>query len=418
MSRRNLIIIIIVTAIVVITGVVGYFVFYAPTREIPPEAQLTPEERARLTLSEEEINRGLTLDEKISLLEEERRLLLEQGEEIIPVEPEVAAVKPIIGKEIVSSTLAPDRKNLIYFDKEEEDFVIADLDGNNPRAVTSADFKNVYDIHWSQGRDSAIVVTSENEGQDRKYSYVNLRDQSVINYDDKIQNVTLNPNGDKISYLYYDEEKGISNISVANADTSDFKTLYSYPDANVNLTWFDDNYIQFNPQTSGYRAGEVAVTDSEGSTLRVVVGDKYAVKTLYSQDNNKFIYTGTSIKNPRQLELYVTDKQGMQEGRYLGINTLVDKCAWAPDNITVYCAVPDFYVDTLVMPNDYYNFRFISTDSFYRINTDTQRAELIKSSKDLDETYDAFQPYLSSDGKVFYFTSRLDGQLKALTIPE
>lgn len=417
MSRRTIIIIGVILSIAIVAGILVYF-FVLRQPEVPQEAQLTPEERARLTLTLEDIDRGITLEQKAQQLEEERRLALEQGVEIEPVVVEVADVKPIILKEVVSSTLAPDRKSLIYFDKEEEDFAIADLDGNNPRLVTSLDFKNVYEIDWSQNRDSAIIATSDNDGKDKQYTYVNLRDQSTFTYDDKFQGVTLNPEGDKITYLYYDEENDVSNISVANIDTSGFNSLYSYPDKNVDLNWLDDNYIQFNPQTTGFNEGEIAITDIQGDTYRVIVGEKFAVDTLSSPDNSMLVYTASLSKNPRRLKLFITDNQGMNEGDYLGLDTLVDKCAWSFDNKFLYCAVPDFYTDNLVMPNDYYNFKFITTDSFYKIDTETKRAKIIKASKDLDETYDAFQPYLSSDGKVLYFTNRFDGQLKGLTIPE
>jgi hypothetical protein len=418
MSRRNIIIIIVAILAIAAAGVAGYFLLYAPTQEIPEEAQLTPEERARLTLTQEEVDRGLTLEQKARQLEQARRLAIEEGQEIEPVVVEEPDVKPIIEKEILNATLAPDRQNLIYFDREEQDFVIADLDGGSPRTVTSQDFQNVYDINWSQERDSAIVVTSQNDGEDKQYSYVNLRDQSVINYDSKYQGVALNPNGSRIAYLFYDEENDISNISVANTDTTEFQTLYSYPDPNVELNWFDDEYIQFNPGTSGYKQGEIGITDAEGETYRVILGDKYGVSTLHSPDNSLMIYNASETKNPRKLKLFVTDNQGASVDNYLGVDTLTEKCAWALDNVTLYCAVPDFYSESLVMPNDYYNERFYSTDSFYRIDTAEQRATIIKASSDLDEIYDAFQPYLSADGSVFYFTNRLDGQLKALTIPQ
>ena len=405
-----------VLIIAVSAFLVYYFVLLKP--EVPEEAQLTQEERARLILTEEEIEQGYTIERKIAELEEERRLALEEGQEITPVEVEEAAVKPIVAQETISSTLSPDQKSLIYFDPEEEDFVISDLDGNNPRSVTSLDLKNVWDVNWSQSRDSAIVTTSDNEGRDKQYTYVNLRDQSTFTYDSKFQSVNLNPKGNKIAYLYRDEENDISNISVANTDTSSFTTLYSYPEPDVEINWFDENYIEFNNKSSGFKEGEISITDSAGATLRVIVGERYGVDPLYSLDNNKILYSAASVKSPRKLKLYVTDKQGMNEGAYLGIDTLIDKCTWSLDNVTVYCGVPDFYTDSLVMPNDYYNERFISTDSLYEINTDTRRAKVIKASKDLEETYDIHKPFMSADGSLFYFTNRIDGQLNAITIPK
>jgi hypothetical protein len=418
MKKKTLIIIGLIVLVAAAAGVLVYIFVIRKPAPPPPEVAVTPEEKARLTLTEEEIERGLTLEEKIDDIERERRLALERGEEIKPIEVEVAAVKPIVERKVSTPTLSPDRKNLFYFDPEAGEFYISELDGSNPRAITTANLRNVWDINWSAGKDKAIVAFSENEGRDKEYMLFNLRDQTTIRYDKEYQGVTLSPAGDRITYLYRDEEQNISNISVADPDTSNYKILYSYPDPDVEFTWFENDYIEFNPQTTGYKEGEVAVAGAEDGTLRVIVGEKYGLDVKYSPDGTKFVFTESELKNPRKLSLNIIDNQGMRGAKYLGIDTLVDKCAWAFDNKTVYCGVPDFYVDTLIMPNDYYNGKFISTDSFYRIDTETQRADLIAASDTFDETYDIFDPFVSEDGKVFYFTNRIDEQMHALTIPD
>lgn len=419
MTKRTKILITILGVIgIIVIGLLLYFFVFRQPLEIPEEAALTPEERARLTLTEEEIQRGTTLQEKISDIEAQRRLALERGEEITPVEVDVAYVKPIIEQEVMEPTLSPDRQSILYYDPNEGEFFVADLDGNNQRSVTSQALSNVWDVDWSKNKDKAIVVFSENEGKDKQYMYLDLRTQTTNLYDDKFQAVTLSPDDNKIAYLFNDEENGITNISVANPDGSEFESLFSFPDPSVDINWFDNDYMELKTQSSAFTEGKVVIADTEGETMRVVVGEKYAVDTLESPDSSKIIYTESDLKNPREVTLMVKDIQGFLEPKYLGVNTLVDKCAWASDNVTVYCGVPDFHIPKYVMPNDYYNGKFITTDSFYRINTETQETEMIARSDSFEDLYDVYSPYMSSDGKVFYFTSRTDNQLHALTIPD
>jgi len=204
---------------------------------------------------------------------------------------------------------------------------------------------------------------------------------------------------------------------VADPDTKNYTKLLSYPDPDVNLDWFENDYVAFTPTSTGYEEGEVGVAGKDGESLRVIVGEKYGVSTKYSPDGSKFIFTQADAKNPRVLKLNIIDSQGLSNAQYLNVDTLADKCAWSYDNQTVYCGVPDFYVGSYIMPNDYYNGKFITTDSFYKIDTETQSAELIISANNLGAAHDVYDPSLSSDGKVFYFTDRQDNQLHALTIP-
>ena len=317
---------------------------------------------------------------------------------------------------MLSPTLAADRQSLYYYNEDDGELYMSDLDGSNQRAITSANFKDVWDVKWSANKDKAIITFST-DGKDKQYAYFDLNTQDFVKYDKKYQGVTLAPNGDKIAYLYRDEEKGLSNISVADLDTQNYTKLLAYPDPNVNIDWFENDYVSFTPTNTGFEEGKVGVASKDGESLRMIVGEKYGVSTKYSPDGSQFIFTQADAKNPRVLNLNVIDSQGLSNAQYLGVDTLTEKCAWGYDNKTVFCGVPDFYVGSFIMPNDYFNGNFVTTDSFYKINTETKSAELISSAAELGADYDVYDPSLSSDGKVFYFTDRKDNQLHALTIP-
>jgi len=146
MNKKTLIIIIAVVVLLAVVAAVFYvFVSRPPKVEVEPEeAALTEEEKARLILTDEEIEKGVIMEDKIARIEKERLEALREGEVIEPIEIEKATVKSIVGKEVLAPTLSADRQSLFYYDEAEGELYMSDLDGSNQRAITSANFENVW----------------------------------------------------------------------------------------------------------------------------------------------------------------------------------------------------------------------------------------------------------------------------------
>lgn len=411
-----------VTILIVGGALLYFFVLRKPPAEIPEEAKVTAEERVRLDLTDEERDKGMTLEEKIAKIEKDRRLALERGEEIEAIELEQANVKSINESDVMSTTLSPDGQNLFYYDSAKGEFYMSNLDGSDQKAITAANFKNVYGVEWSDNKDKAVITFSENEGEDKEYALFDLNTQQVVKYDKKYQAVALSPDQSQIAYLYKDDENDISNISVADPyDTGKYKSLYPYSKSEIKIDWIDKENVTLTPdpeEVSGYEEDNVeVVVKTTDDTFRVVIGEQYSVSSQQSPDKKELLFNQSDVKNTREVGLYAIDGYGLEEPQYLGIDTLESKCAWDGDNINVICGVPDFWPDNMVMPDDYISKNFISTDSFYKINTATLQVTLIASSTDFVTTYDVEGQSVSKDGKIFYFNNRVDDKLYALNIP-
>ena len=426
MSKK--IIIMIVVAVLVVAIIVGAAVYYFLLRkpaEVPEEAKVTPEERVRLTLTDEEESSGMTLEEKIAKIEKDRRLALERGEDIEPIELDIATIKSINEDEVMATTLSADGKSLYYYDPTEGELYMSNLDGSNSQAITSADFQNVYDVEWSDNKDKAIFAFSEDDGESKTYALFDLNTQQTVTYSENYQAVTLSPDQDQIAYVYYDEENDLSNVSVADPyNTADYQSIYYYPRQNVDITWLDDNSMAIGPDykdISGYEENNLMTeVRKDNSTYRTCAGEQFSismVKEGLSPNKKRLIFNQSDIKNPRSLGLYVVDERCLEKPQNLNIGTMASKCAWAKDNKHVYCGVPDFWPNNMVMPNDYIDGKFISTDSFYKINTETLVAEIIASSTDFVDIFDVKANGVSKDNKIFYFQNRVDSQTYALNIP-
>ncbi|MBU1178528.1 hypothetical protein KJ903_04945 [Patescibacteria group bacterium] len=425
MSKKVIIVVVSAVAVLAVASAAVYYFFLRKPAEIPEEAKVTQEERVRLSLTDDETASGLTLEQKIAKIEKDRKLALEKGEEIESIEVDVPTVRSINENNTIATTISPDGQSLYYYDPEKGELYMSDLDGSNAKAITSANFQNVYDIEWSENKDKAVIAFSENDGQDKKYSLFDLNTQETVSYNENFQAVTLSPDQDQIAYVYQDEESDTSNISVADPyDTSNYQSVYRHTQPNADLTWLDDKNIAAGPnelEMTGYTEMNLYTgVKTDDSTYRACVGEQYSVSMVeagLSPNKQQIIFNQSDAKNPRGLSLYVVDASCLEKPKDLGIKTLVSKCAWAKDNKTVYCGVPDFWPDNMVMPNDYRDGRFVSTDSFYKINTADQTVELIAASNEFAGIFDVEAKSVSNDYKIFYYKNRVDNYTYALNVP-
>ena len=155
----------------------------------------------------------------------------------------------------------------------------------------------------------------------------------------------------------------------------------------------------------------------EGGDYFGLVSEKWGLSPLFSRDGKKVLFNDNEVKNARFPVIWVSEVKKGARPKKLQLSTLIEKCTWANDNVTVYCGVPENYSNYYIQPDDYYDGRFISRDSFYKINTETGEQMKLASADQFDQDYDVFMPLISDDGKTMYFTRKHDGKFYALIIP-
>lgn len=412
------------TVIFIIIGIVLLFIillgvnFYLSQKKkgaVTEEVTLTPEEQARLTLTKEEREKGITKEEKLKKLLEEKKKELEKKKEKGKIK--VVQIKKIIDKKVKGATFSADKTKILYFDPGAKEFYSIGLDGLNDTAITRANLKNLYDVLWSATKDKAILVFSEDKGKTKKYIYFNFSDQKSTELDPRFQNIVLSPDGKRIAYLYIDKKKDISNLSIASYDGSNWRKITPYDKEEINLEWLSGGKLSILDYSTAYKEGKLSLYDIEkGGDYSVLLTKKYGLTINWSPDTKKVIYTDGGTKGARDLSLYVYNLNKKEE-KNLQISTLADKCAWAKDSRTIICAIPENFSNYYVQPDDYYNEKFISRDSFYKIDVETGERTKIADADQFAKDYDVYKPFLSDDAKTMYFQRRHDGKLYTLVMP-
>ena len=110
------------------------------------------------------------------------------------------------------------------------------------------------------------------------------------------------------------------------------------------------------------------------------------------------------------MQLAIANDRG-GEYKNLDIPSFVSKTAWSRDNKTVYYALPGNVPANAILPNDYNDKKFLSTDTFWKVNVATGEKSRIIPLDKIGGQYDASNLFLNSDESLLFFINRADGKL-------
>lgn len=408
-----------IIGVVILILVFGFYL-YSILRKKPvlpavEEVALSPEERAKLALTEEEKKKGITLEQKEAEFLAEKLAGLKIGKEVRP-EIKVVTITKILDKKVKFSTLAADRKKILYFDPSDREFHQADLSGSNDAVITRGSFADIFDVTWSADRQSAILVTSKDDGKTREYYLFDFREQKSTKLDSRFQNAIPSPDGKKIAYVYVDKDRDIANLSLADDPSGKNFRILAPQRKQGKVFWPSANKIAFEAVSSAHVQGGLFVFDTRGKDSFVLTKGRYAFSAKFSPDGKMVIYTD-GVRGARKVSLYSSEVAASKPENKLPAETLTEKCAWLFDSVSILCGVPENFSNFYLQPDDWYTEKFVSRDSFYKINSKSNELQKIAMADQFDKDYDVSDPVMSDDGKTMYFTRRHDGKLYALKMP-
>ncbi|MBU1118623.1 hypothetical protein KKH43_01940 [Patescibacteria group bacterium] len=413
MTKKRLYIIIGSAVAVVIIGIVLY-TWLRPKEVVTEQGAITPlvgSEDIRIRLTDEEIAQGKTEADKQKELQSQQDANRPGFEDVSEV-----TVRKVLDSDVLSPTLSKDRQKILYFDSVNNEFYQSNPDGSSVEAITSGGFNNVYNVKWGDSKDAAIVVFSGDAGTTKRFISFNFNNQAFNDLGNNVADAAVSPDGSKIVYLFVDQNNDVSNISSADFDGSKWKIVRPYHMDNVSLAWPDPFKFVVAEEPTGYDMTSLFSLETSGDTMTTVVGDAYGLSYTLSPDGKKLLYTASSAR-PNEVFLYMTDIEG-NEHKDLGLSTMAEKCAFAPDNKTVYCGVPQNKNVEFVLPDDYLQENYVTEDSFFRIDTDTGKKERLAGPTEFNLAYDVFDPFISESGRTMYFKRRQDDRLYGLIVPE
>jgi len=230
--------------------------------------------------------------------------------------------------------------------------------------------------------------------------------------DENVAWVSWSPKGDKIAYEYLGANNN-NNISVADADGSNWKMIFQTRVPDWQISWVGEKIISLATPPSGLTQGVVYALNPQTNDFSKVLSDYYGLKPLWSPSGEKILFSATEPQG-KNLALWISDSRG-ENKKELVLATLAEKCVWSQSNNRVFCAVPQQIDQNYIWPDDYYKGLVATRDNFYEINFTTgQQIKLFESSN--QEFYDATSLLLNESENILFFVNEYDSELYGLKI--
>ncbi len=285
---------------------------------------------------------------------------------------ETAAGKPLpISENRVTYAHFSDDNSILFYDFSGNLWQFKNGDPK-PTLIDQTAIENPAETIWSiSGKN---IVKSGLSQSDIGYVFSNFNKKISVNLRANIKSVVFSPDGSKIAY-HLSDGLNTNSLYLSNPDGKIQKSLIgALKLRDINLLWPKNNIISIISKPSGPITGNLWVLNTINLGLTRLIDGLFGLEALWSPDGNNFIYSYTDQtgQNPK-LAIY---KKGVSKN-INNISTLVDKCVWAKDSINIYCAVPQSWPDSTMLPDDYYKNTFLTADNLWEINTEIGEKNLV-----------------------------------------
>jgi hypothetical protein len=181
----------------------------------------------------------------------------------------------------------------------------------------------------------------------------------------------------------------------------------------LTLNWMATSTILLTTKPSATVPGFTYSFDLKTKQLTRLIDNVPGLSILPSPDGKHILYSGSGANKPF-LAVYDLKKQLVSR---IALPTMVNKCAWASDSITVYCGVPT------EIPNSSYPDNWLSgevslNDKLWQINASTGASQLIfnPSLQDSKTTLDVYQIAFNEALNRLYIINKVDLSLWVLDL--
>ena len=314
-------------------------------------------------------------------------------------------ISPISQDSVISPILKSDGVTIVYYSSQNGQVFQIDLDGNNKKQVADKTLLGLERVLWSPDQTKVL-----SQFQGRKFSYYSYEENRGAPLNQSIKSANFQ-NDQKIVYSFLDPATNKSSINVSDWDGENWKKL-------TDIDFYGQEIVPVP------RSGLVSFWNSPGAnfetrlySLPIIGGDKkllfsgkFGADYLWNHSGSQLLVSASNEKGGRKINLGLLDSQG-QNYQDLSLPTFVSKCIWSKDGKTVYYALPGAMPSDVVLPDDYVQEKFKTTDTFWRMDISTGKKERIVELSDIKDKIDAKNLFFNSDESLLFFVNRYDGRI-------
>lgn len=224
-----------------------------------------------------------------------------------------------------------------------------------------------------------------------------------------IRDISISPNNKKVFYLS-NTKNGVVGILIGE-DNSNKTQIFDSPFTEWISFWVNNDLLTLTTRPSSTVLGYSYVLDPNTKFFNKLLSGIKGLTTLMSADGETILYSNNNLS----LNIFSVNRS---ESKNLKLRTHTEKCVWAGDNITVYCAIPKYIDNTLTYPDSWYQGEISYDDEIYKINIETgQRIKLVNPGEIYsDATIDAINLKLDKNEENLFFMNKSDSYLWGLKL--
>lgn len=327
----------------------------------------------------------------------------------------IAPISQVSEEALVAPTLSADGASINYFSRNSKQFMQMDFYGKNQKTLSTQTMPDVSDAFWSIDKSKLILKIGKNNNTPAFYFFdINSSKNTPLKND--LDQVVWQTNANRILYKYYDAGKKERTLNISDPDGSNWTKIADLPYKNLSVAQIPKTgLISFWNSSDAYSQTNLQSMPLVGGTAKTILATGFGTDYLWSPSGNWALVSRTDSQGGSKMELGVMNANG-GEYKSLGIPTFITKCVWAADEKNIYYALPGGIPDNSVLPNDYKDNKFKTTDTFWKINIKTGEKTRLVETKDITEQYDASQMFMNKSESLLFFTNKLNGKLYKISL--
>lgn len=332
----------------------------------------------------------------------------EKTEPVAASKTSASQITAISDEAVLAPVLTPEKTAIKYYSKDSGQVYQINLDGTNKKTINTKELPGLASAAWSP--DTGKVITRFEANGKNKFFYYDYAKGQGVQLKDNLDTVSWQ-NDNKIIYKYFDPKTKERSLNISDPDGYNWNKITDVAFRSLSMASIPKTgLISFWNSPDAFFETSLQSIPLIGGEKKTLFSGKFGADYLWSPDGGMVLISSSREKASPQMQLAIANDRG-GEYKNLDIPAFISKTAWSRDNKTVYYALPGNVPANAILPNDYNDKKFISTDTFWKVNTATGEKSRIIPLDKISGQYDATNLFLNSDESLLFFVNRADGKL-------